>query len=301
MPRRSSRRRGVRSAAAFPPRRQLTTAGVDTAAFRVIEAVDGQAFLTLPPLHGANTPPEIRGDFLPRVEPRLVLGPSFGTRGHAGVEDSAPVRHYAPLSLRRLVALEPRCTARETAGASSFRLVGERHKEDSMTTHRKIVICSRRCRWSLPMMAGRSAAPSAAEPNAAFEGFGEPSRSSCRGRRSHVQARSDARHLPRPALQPRRGACRTAAAAPGRPGDASADQLRAAWGPFVAEAGTFELSGTTSSRCGRRSRRIPRRCEKERHQRLHLPAPGRHVDADRGPHACGPSAQPITVTLTRVE
>ena len=113
---------GVRPAAAFPPRRQLTTAGVHTAAFGVIEAVDRQAFLTLPPLHGANTSPEIRGDFLPRVEPRLVR-PVFRTRGHARVEDSAPVRHYAPLSLRRVVALEPRRTVVETAGASSFRLV----------------------------------------------------------------------------------------------------------------------------------------------------------------------------------
>ena len=63
---------------------------------------------------------------------------------------------------------------------------------------------------------------------------------------SHVQARGDARHLPRPALQPRRSARRTAAAAAGRPGDASADELRAVWGPFVGEAGTFELSGNNT-------------------------------------------------------
>ena len=30
----------------------------------------------------------------------------------------------------------------------------------------------------------------------------------------------------------------------GNPADASADQLRAVWGPFVAEAGTFEVSGS---------------------------------------------------------
>jgi hypothetical protein len=32
------------------------------------------------------------------------------------------VRHYAPLSLRRVVALEPRSPVVETQGASSFRL-----------------------------------------------------------------------------------------------------------------------------------------------------------------------------------
>src|SRR5215208_4414571 len=129
---------GVRTAAAFPPRRQLTTARVHTAAFRVIESVDRQAFLTLPPLHRANAAAEIRGNFLPGVEARFVRR-VFRRRGHARVENSKLVRHYAPLSVRRVVALEPPAHVVETVGASSFRLAvgGERPREDSMTTHSK--------------------------------------------------------------------------------------------------------------------------------------------------------------------
>src|SRR5215208_7130814 len=106
---------GVRAAAALPPRRQLTTARVHTAAFRVIEAVDRQAFLTLPPLHRANAAAEIRGNLLPGVEARLV---------------------------RRVVALEPPAHVVETVGASSFRLAvgGEGPRRISMTTYSRIVI-----------------------------------------------------------------------------------------------------------------------------------------------------------------
>ena len=73
---------------------------------------------------------------------------------------------------------------------------------------------------------------------------GEPSRSSCRARAART-FKPDAtlaifhgRHYsrvevhaeqPRPLLAD--------------PASASADQLRAVWGPFVAEAGTFEVSG----------------------------------------------------------
>ena len=46
------------------------------------------------------------------------------------------------------------------------------------------------------------------------------------------------------------------------PAGASADQLRAVWGPFVAEAGTFEVSGSNMITMQRdASRRILRRCE----------------------------------------
>ena len=109
--------------------------------FRVIEAVDRQAFLTLPPLHGANTPPQIRGDFLPRIEPRLRPARRSGRVVMLGVEDSAAVRHYAPLPLRRLVALEPRApawTLPVRAHVDSLR--AGRPKEVSMTMHSKIVI-----------------------------------------------------------------------------------------------------------------------------------------------------------------
>ena len=40
---------------------------------------------------------------------------------------------------------------------------------------------------------------------------------------------------------------------------ASADQLRAVWGPFVGEAGTFEVSGSNTLTMQARSRRILRR------------------------------------------
>ena len=66
------RRYGISSPTAFPPCGQLASYGVDAAALCVFEAMDGQSFFALPPLYGANTAPQIRGDFLPRVEPRLV-------------------------------------------------------------------------------------------------------------------------------------------------------------------------------------------------------------------------------------
>ena len=157
-----------------------------------------------------------------------------------------------------------------------------------MTTHSKIVIsCGA---LIVAMVAGRVPLHPQQSRMRRSRGFGGPSRSSCRAcreRRSHVQARGDARHLPRPALQPGRGPCRTAAAAPrGNPATASADEIRAVWGPFVAEAGTFELSGNDTdhdaSDGGEESRGDARR----RDERLYLPARGRPVDADPGPHAC---------------
>ena len=39
---------------------------------------------------------------------------------------------------------------------------------------------------------------------------------------------------------------------------ASADELRAVWGPFVGEAGTYEVAPGSSSRCDRSLRRTPR-------------------------------------------
>src|SRR6185295_1669806 len=86
------------------------------------------------------------------------------------VEDSAQVRHYAPSSLRRVVALEPRGTVIETAGASSFRLAfwAGRPREDSMTTYSKIaIVCEA---LIVAMVAGRTAAPSAAESTATVQG-----------------------------------------------------------------------------------------------------------------------------------
>ena len=154
-----------------------------------------------------------------------------------------------------------------------------------MTTHSKIVIsCGA---LIVAMVAGRSAAPSAAEPNAAVQGVWRtlevvvPGAAGRTFKPDATLAIFHGRHYsrvevhaeqPRPLL--------------GDPADASADQLRAVWGPFVAEAGTFEVSGSdviTMQRDGREESRGDARRSVER---LHVPAPGRHVDTDPGPHAC---------------
>ena len=112
-----------------------------------------------------------------------------------------------------------------------------------MTTHSKIVIACGAL--IVAMVAGRTAAPSAAEPNAAVQGVWRTVEVVVPGTAGHT-FKPDAtlaifhgRHYsrvevhadqPRPVLD--------------NPADASADQLRAAWGPFVAEAGTFEVSGS---------------------------------------------------------
>ena len=54
-------------------------------------------------------------------------------------------------------------------------------------------------------------------------------------------AQPDDHHLQ--VLRPRRGAVGRAAADSRRHSKATADELRAVWGPFVAEAGTYELTG----------------------------------------------------------
>jgi hypothetical protein len=85
------------------------------------------------------------------------------------------------------------------------------------------------------------------------------------------------------------------------PGTASADQLRAVWGPFVGEAGTFELSGNDVITMHATVAKNPAAM-----------APGASSvytyrrEADlltltqvRGP--AGPIANPITVKLTRIE
>ena len=62
------------------------------------QAVDRKAFLALPPLNRANSPAEIRGDFLPRIE----APPPFVRTGYgAAAPGSDP---FLPFDRRRLVA-----------------------------------------------------------------------------------------------------------------------------------------------------------------------------------------------------
>ena len=275
----------VRPAAAFPPRRQLTTAGEHAAALRVIEAVDRQAFLAFPSLDRANTPPEIRGDFLPRVEPRLVrlaCPDAWSCSAVRIAQQCAITRHCR---IWRLVALEPRRYQVGHCGCESFRLAigtpGGFH-----ATHSKIVILFGAL--FVAVTAGVTVTPSAAGAACGVPGR-VANRRGCRAgcTRSHVQARGDARHLPRPALQPGRSACRTAAPARWRTPSASADQLRAVWGPFVGEAGTFELSGNNMITMQATVAKNPAAMTKGAVERLHLPPRRRHVDADSGSHPRG--------------
>ena len=93
-------------------------------------------------------------------------------------------------------------------------------------------------------VAGRSAAPSAAESNAALQGAwstvevvvpGTPGRTY---KPLSTLAIFHGRHYSRVEVHAEQPLTPLA-----DPSSASADQLRAAWGPFVGEAGTFEVNG----------------------------------------------------------
>ena len=168
-----------------------------------------------------------------------------------------------------------------------------------MTTHSPIVIsCGA---LIVAMVVGRTAAPSAAESNAALQGVWRtlevvlPGAAGRTFKPDATLAIFHGRHYsrvevhaeqPRPLL--------------GNPADASADQLRAVWGPFVAEAGTFESSGSDVITMRATVAKNPASMARRSVEWLHLPAPGRHVDTEvRTP--ADPSARPIAVTPTRVE
>lgn len=169
-----------------------------------------------------------------------------------------------------------------------------------MTTHSNIVIsCGA---LIVAMVAGRSAAPSAAEPNAAVQGVWRtlevvvPGAAGGTFKPDATLAIFHGRHYSRVEVHAERPRPLLA-----DPATASADLLRAVWGPFVAEAGTFELSGSdvitmratvaknpAAMRDGASSvYRYRREDDRLMLTELHTPA--------------GPSAQPITVTLGRVE
>ena len=119
--------------------------------------------------------------------------------------------------------------------------------------------------------------------------------------RSHVQARRDTRHLPRPALQPRRSAHRTAAAAAGRPGERVRRPAARGVGTLRRRGGHFRDEWRQQDHDARDGREESCGDDAGRVERLHLPPRGRPVDADAGAHARRPSPDPVTIKLARVE
>ena len=168
-----------------------------------------------------------------------------------------------------------------------------------MTTHSKIVIsCGA---LIVAMVTGRTDSPSAAEPNAAVQGVWRTLEVVVRGaavtyKPAATLAIFHGRHYsrvevhaeqPRPLLS--------------NPADASADQLRAVWGPFVAEAGTFEVSGSDVITMRATVAKNPAAMRDGASSVYKCRREGDKLILTEVRTPAGPSAQPITVTLTRVE
>jgi hypothetical protein len=169
-----------------------------------------------------------------------------------------------------------------------------------MTTNSKIVIsCGA---LIVAMVAGRSAAPSAAESNAAVQGVWRtlevvvPGAAGGTFKPTATLAIFHGRHYsrvevhaeqPRPLL--------------GNPADASADQLRAVWGPFIAEAGTFEVSGSDVITMRATVAKNPAAMRDGASSVYTYRRQGDTLILTEVRTPAGSSAQPVTVTLTRVE
>jgi hypothetical protein len=82
---------------------------------------------------------------------------------------------------------------------------------------------------------------------------------------------------------------------------ASADQLRAAWGPFVGEAGTFELSGNNTLTMQASVAKNPAAMQRGAQSVFTYRREGDRLILTQLRTPAGPSPDPITVTLTRVE
>ena len=82
---------------------------------------------------------------------------------------------------------------------------------------------------------------------------------------------------------------------------ASADQLRATWGPFIGEAGTFELSGTNTITMQATVAKNPAAMKNGATSVYTYRREGDVLTLTQVRTHAGPSANPITVTLTRVE
>jgi hypothetical protein len=82
---------------------------------------------------------------------------------------------------------------------------------------------------------------------------------------------------------------------------ASADQLRATWGPFIGEAGTFELSGTNTITLQATVAKNPEAMKNGATSVYTYRREGDVLTLTQIRTHSGPSANPITVKLTRVE
>jgi hypothetical protein len=168
-----------------------------------------------------------------------------------------------------------------------------------MTTYSKIVIsCGA---LIVAMVAGRSAAPSAAESNAALQGVwrtlevvvpGAPGRTY---RPLSTLAIFHGRHYSRVEVHAEQPLTPLT-----DPSSASADQLRAAWGPFVGEAGTFEVNGNEITMQAIVSKN-PSAMTKGAVSVYTFRRDGNTLTLTQVRTHAGPSPNPITVTLTRVE
>jgi len=85
------------------------------------------------------------------------------------------------------------------------------------------------------------------------------------------------------------------------PATASADQLRAVWGPFVAEAGTFELSGKDVITMRASVAKNPAAMASGASSVYTYRREGGLLTLTQVRTLNGPAANPIVVTLTRVE
>jgi hypothetical protein len=168
-----------------------------------------------------------------------------------------------------------------------------------MTTHSKILVSCGAV--IVALVAGRSAAPSAAEPNAALQGVwrtlevvvsGAPARTY---KPLSTLTIFHGRHYSRVEVHAEQPLTPLA-----DPSSASADQLRAAWGPFVGEAGTFEMNGNEITMQASVSKN-PSAMAKGAVSIYTFRRDGNTLTLTQVRTHAGPSPNPVTVKLTRVE
>jgi hypothetical protein len=85
------------------------------------------------------------------------------------------------------------------------------------------------------------------------------------------------------------------------PATASADELRAVWGPFVAEAGTFELNGDGTVTMRAAVAKNPAAMTNGAASVFTYRREGDTLILTQTRDYSGPVSDPVTVTLTRVE
>ena len=85
------------------------------------------------------------------------------------------------------------------------------------------------------------------------------------------------------------------------PSTASADQLRAVWGPFVGEAGTFEVRANDLIAMQATVAKNPSAMRKGAVSVFTYRRDGNTLTLTQVRTPAGPNANPVTITLTRVE